>query len=79
MFLDDALAALENGRPFDQDAFYEKSRAFENAWIEPSQQKIEYLEPLDGVEVARRMYKKYAPEILSTPESRGATTCPVVK
>lgn len=79
MFLDDALTALENGRPFDQDAFYEKSRAFENAWIEPSQQKIEYLEPLDGVEVARRMYKKYAPEILSTPESRGATTCPVVK
>lgn len=68
MFVDRVIAAAERGEKFDADEFYTKSREFENAWIEPAN-AIRRLSPLDGVEVSRRMYDKYAPLIQGHPAS----------
>ncbi len=75
MFVDRVTEAAGRGRKFDDEEFYNASREFENAWIEPSN-AIEYLEPLDGVEVSRRMYDKYAPLILAHPASYSPTSVP---
>ena len=72
MFVDRVIDAAANGRTFDADEFYQASRDFENAWIEPSV-TINYLEPLDGIEVSRKMYDKYAPLILAHPASAAPT------
>lgn len=69
MFVDDAIAALEAGKPFDEQAFYDKCRSFENTWIEPSEVTIDYPEPVDPVTTSKALYDKYAPAILSAPES----------
>ena len=75
MFVDRVIEAAEQGKKFDADEFYNASREFENAWIEPSN-TIERLEPLDGVEVSRRMYDKYAPPIEAHPASHAPTAVP---
>ena len=75
MFVDRVIEAAEQGKKFDADEFYNASREFENAWIEPSN-TIERLEPLDGVEVSRRMYDKYAPLIEAHPASHAPTAVP---
>lgn len=72
MFVDRVIDAAANGRTFDADEFYQASRDFENAWIEPSV-TINYLESLDGIEVSRKMYDKYAPLILAHPASAAPT------
>lgn len=72
MFVDRVIDAAANGRTFDADKFYQASRDFENSWIDPSV-TINYLEPLDGIEVSRKMYDKYAPLILAHPASAAPT------
>lgn len=76
MFVDRVIAAAEQGRKFDADEFYNASREFENAWIEPSSNAIEYLEAVDGLDVAREMYDKYAPLIKTHPASYAPTAVP---
>lgn len=73
MFVDRVIAAAEQGGKFDADEFYNASREFENAWIEPSSNAIEYLEAVDGLDVAREMYDKYAPLIKAHPASYAPT------
>lgn len=75
MFVDRVIEAAGQGKKFDADEFYNASRDFENAWIEPTN-TIEYLEPLDGVAVSRAMYEKYAPLILAHPASHAPTAVP---
>lgn len=74
MFVDDVTTAVRDGKTFDKDAYFNKIRDFENSWIEVDN-RIEYLEPLDAVEVAGEMYNKYAPLIKAHPASGGATDC----
>ena len=76
MFVDRVIAAAEQGGKFDADEFYNASREFENAWIEPSSNAIEYLEAVDGLDVAREMYDKYAPLIKAHPVSYAPTAVP---
>lgn len=76
MFVDRVIAAAEQGGKFDADEFYNASREFENAWIEPSSNAIEYLEAVDGLDVAREMYDKYAPLIKAHPASYAPTAVP---
>lgn len=76
MFVDRVIAAAEQGTKFDADEFYNASREFENAWIEPSSNVIEYLEAVDGLAVAREMYDKYAPLIKTHPASYAPTAVP---
>lgn len=76
MFVDRVIAAAEQGRKFDADEFYNASREFENAWIEPSSNAIEYLEAVDGLDVAREMYDKYATLIKTHPASYAPTAVP---
>lgn len=68
MFTDQVLQAMAEGKKFDAEKFLADSRAFENAWIEPSNEII-WLEPLDAYTVARGMYEKYAPLIGAHPAS----------
>ncbi len=75
MFIDRVTDAAAAGRKFDAEEFYNASREFENAWIDPANE-IEYLEPLDGLTVAREMYAKYAPRILAHPISHSPTSVP---
>lgn len=72
MFVDKVIEAAGKGQKFDEDAFYNASREFENSWIEP-ENVITYLEPVDGLTVARQMYEKYAPLIKSHPVSHSST------
>lgn len=75
MFVDRVIAAAEQGKKFDEQEFYNASRDFENAWIEPAN-GIEYLEPVDGVATSREMYEKYAPLIEAHPVSHSTTAIP---
>ncbi len=75
MFLDQVLQAMAEGKKFDADKFLADSRAFENAWIEPSN-TLTWLDPLDTYTVARGMYDKYAPLINAHPASGSSTSTP---
>ncbi len=75
MFIDRVLQAMREGKPFDADKFYEDSRAFENAWIEPTN-TITWLEPLDAYLTAAEMYDRYAPLISAHPASGSSTSTP---
>lgn len=75
MFVDGVIAAAESGKKFDEDAFYQASRVFENSWIEPSN-VIAELSPVDGLKVSHQMYDKYANAIESHPVSHSATSLP---
>lgn len=75
MFIDAVIEAASQGKKFDEDAFFNASREFENSWIEPSM-SIRYLDPVDGYEVASEMYHKYKPLIESHPVSYAATSLP---
>lgn len=76
MFVDMVTDAAESGCSFDKDAFFEASRAMENAWIEPRPLEAETVAPADDVTVARAMYLKYAPRILMHPASGSPTSAP---
>lgn len=76
MFVDRVITAAEQGGKFDADEFYNASREFENTWIEPSSNAIEYFEAVDGLDVAREMYDKYAPLIKTHPASYAPTAVP---
>jgi hypothetical protein len=49
VFCDDIIAAMEDGRSFNEKAFDEKLRYFEVRWTEPSDVEIEYRQPQDAV------------------------------
>ncbi|MBQ2149955.1 MAG: alpha-N-acetylglucosaminidase [Bacteroidales bacterium] len=59
LFCDDIIAAMEDGRSFNEKAFDEKLRYFEVRWTEPSDVEIEYRQPQDAVELSRRLIEKY--------------------
>lgn len=73
MFVDMVIDSVRKGKEFDYDTFYKASRDYENAWIEPDNE-IEYINPIDGLEVSRQMYDKYAPLIQSHPVSHAPTS-----
>ncbi|MDE6240002.1 MAG: alpha-N-acetylglucosaminidase [Muribaculaceae bacterium] len=75
MFVDRVIAAAEQGKKFDEQEFYNASRDFENAWIEPSN-AIRYFDPVDGVATSRAMYEKYAPLIEAHHVSHDPTSHP---
>lgn len=59
-FIDRVIACAEAGKEFDQKAFNKEISEFEHNWTEPSQQTVYYLPDGDGVEMARKLYAKYA-------------------
>ncbi len=75
MFIDSVVSALSDNRTFDADAFFKKSREFENAWIEPCQFVAETADPVDDKSVSEKMYRKYAERIVAHPSSGAATDC----
>lgn len=62
-FIDRVIACAEAGQKFDQKAFNREISEFEHNWTEPTQQKVHYLPDGDGVEIARKLYSKYAAQM----------------
>ena len=60
----EAIAAVEKNKEYDEKAFFEWSRKFENEWVEPSNIIIYSEQKQNGIEVARQIYKKYAKELV---------------
>lgn len=61
MFLNQAIESKENNLPFDEKSFYLKVTDFEKKWTE--ERKIPVNRQVDGVEFAKKLYKKYQSEI----------------
>ena len=78
MLIDRAIEAKANGKEFDNEEFYNASREFEYNWIEPDKNTIDYLEPLDGIEVSKQMYQKYADRIKAKGASAHPTAVPSI-
>ncbi len=62
-FIEQVTADVKAGRKFNQKEFNRSISEFEHNWTVPSRQRIHYLPDGDGVAVAKRLYKKYAPLI----------------
>lgn len=62
MFVDDVLAAMAKGQPFDEDAFKEKVMDFEIAFATTPCRLSAAAKP-DAVDVGRRLAQKYRPAI----------------
>ena len=62
-FINEVIKAVEKKKAFDEEAFFNESRMYENEWVNPSN-RINYNEGGDGIKLARQIYKKYAKEII---------------
>lgn len=62
-FIDCVIADVKAGREFNQKEFTESIREFEHSWTDTSQKHIYYIPDGDGVETARKLFKKYSPLI----------------
>jgi alpha-N-acetylglucosaminidase len=56
-FIEEAIAAVKTGKPFDQIAFNKEMRAFEIAWTKPSH-KIDYPKASDPLAVSKEIAYK---------------------
>ena len=62
-FINEVIKAAEGKTSFDEEAFFNQSRMFENEWVNPNN-KINFNEGGDGIKLARKLYNKYAKEII---------------
>lgn len=62
-FINEVIKAAEEKTSFDEEAFFNQSRMFENEWVNPNN-KINFNEGGDGIKLARKLYNKYAKEII---------------
>lgn len=58
MFIDDVVAAVKEGKDFDQKTFHQKVTEFEIGWVKSDKQYI-YEPEGDSVEIARELMNKY--------------------
>ena len=59
MYIDEILSCIEEGREYDQAAFFERLAEFEKAWA-ASDDAIDYKDPADPVALSRELILKYA-------------------
>jgi len=59
LFADDLIAAVEDGRDFNEKNFDEKIRFFELGWTDPARTPIDYTAPGDPVALSRQIIGKY--------------------
>ena len=59
MYIDEILDCIENGREYDQTAFFERLTEFEKNWA-VSDDPIDYQDPVDPVALSRELILKYA-------------------
>lgn len=58
MFIEEIIDCIREGREYDQDAFYKRLEAFENAWA-AEEQKIDYRAPGDWKKISFEAIEKY--------------------
>ncbi len=62
-FIKEVIESVEKKKPFDEKAFFEHSRIFENEWVNPNH-VIKYNEGGDGIKLSKQIYKKYIKELM---------------
>lgn len=62
-FINEVIKAAEGKTSFDEEAFFNQSRMFENEWVNPNN-NIDFNEGGDGIKLSRKIYNKYAKEII---------------
>ena len=62
MFIDDAISALNEGKEFDEKAFFRKVTDFELSFTQQTGYS-EVQSKRNSVETAKKMYQKYASQI----------------
>ena len=72
-FLHEMGASIENGRPFDDKAFRDKLREWTAAWSDHTETYPTQPQG-DSIEVARRMWTKYAAQIIPARSAQAAGT-----
>ncbi len=64
MFINEAVLALEENKPFDEDLFYNKVTQFEIDWVDGNE-KYESSPKGNGSKIARTLLKKYEEQIVA--------------
>lgn len=62
-FIKEVIKGAEKKESFDEKTFFDQSLVYENEWVKPAN-VIKYNEGGDGIEVARKIYKKYVKELI---------------
>ena len=62
-FIKEVIESVEKKKPFDEKAFFEHSRIFENEWVNPNH-VIKYNAGGDGIKLSKQIYKKYIKELM---------------
>lgn len=58
MFFDEIIECMDTGKEYDQEAFFERCREFEDGWVE-EEKEISYKKPLCPIDLSEKLLEKY--------------------